>query len=53
MPGAFKVGRTESIGCGPSPSGNATSGQCGNPVQLTLTSGEVDHIKLIWAYVPG
>jgi hypothetical protein len=40
-PGGYTV-----IGCGPS--GN----QCSQPQNITLSSGEVDHIQLIWAYTP-
>jgi hypothetical protein len=40
-PGGYTV-----IGCGPS--GN----QCSQPQNITLASGEVDHIQLIWAYAP-
>jgi hypothetical protein len=39
-------------GCGPSASGTASSGQCSKPVEITLTSGEVDHLRLVWAMVP-
>lgn len=44
-PGSYTV-----IGCGPSSSGG--SSQCSQPQNVTLTAGEVDHITLIWAYVP-
>ncbi len=40
------------IGCGPSSSSGATSSPCSKPVNVTLTSGEVDHIKLVWALAP-
>jgi hypothetical protein len=40
------------IGCGPSGSSSTASGPCGKPMNLTLTPGEVDHIKLVWAFVP-
>lgn len=40
-PGGYTV-----IGCGPSGS------QCSQPQNITLVSGEVDHIQLIWAYAP-
>ena len=45
MPGSYTV-----IGCGPSSSGG--SPLCGQPQNITLKSGEVDHIRLIWADVP-
>jgi hypothetical protein len=45
-PGSYTV-----IGCGPAASG-AASGQCGQPQNINLVAGEVDHIQLIWAYVP-
>lgn len=45
-PGEYTV-----IGCGPSASG-APSGRCSKPQEVTLTPGEVDHIQLVWAYVP-
>lgn len=44
-PGHYTV-----IGCGPSSSGG--SPLCGQPQNVTLKVGEVDHIRLIWAYVP-
>jgi hypothetical protein len=54
--GHFRIklpaGQYTVIGCGPSASGTAPSGQCSKPVNVTLTSGEVDHIKLVWAMVP-
>jgi hypothetical protein len=54
--GRFKIplpaGEYTVTGCGPSSSGTTPSGQCSKPMTLTLTSGEVDHIKLIWAMVP-
>ncbi len=54
--GHFKVklpaGQYTVTGCGPSASGTAPSGQCSKPVEITLTSGEVDHITLVWAMVP-
>lgn len=40
------------IGCGPSSSGSGSNGQCSRPMNVTLTSGEVDHIKLVWASAP-
>ncbi len=45
-PGKYTV-----IGCGPAASGT-TSSQCSKPKNIHLVSGEVDHIRLIWAYVP-
>ena len=39
-------------GCSPSSSSSAVGGQCSKPVNVTLTPGEVDHIKLVWAYAP-
>lgn len=45
-PGSYTV-----IGCGPS-SSSAGSPRCGQPQNITLKAGEVDHIRLIWAYVP-
>ncbi len=54
--GHFRIplaaGKYTVIGCGPSASSGAASGQCSKPKNLTLTSGEVDHIRLIWARVP-
>jgi hypothetical protein len=54
--GHFKVslaaGKYTVIGCGPSTSTSTASGQCSKPVNLTLSRGEVDHIKLVWAYAP-
>lgn len=44
-PGSYTV-----IGCGPSDSSGAARVPCSTPTNLTLTSGEVAHIKLIWAY---
>ncbi len=44
-PGSYTV-----IGCGPSSSGGTPL--CGQPQNITLKAGEVDHIRLIWAYVP-
>ncbi|MGP0029973.1 MAG: hypothetical protein ACLPVF_05665 [Acidimicrobiales bacterium] len=46
-PGQYTV-----IGCGPAASTGTASALCGEPENLTLTSGEVDHIKLVWAYTP-
>jgi hypothetical protein len=45
-PGSYTV-----IGCGPS-SSSGSSPLCGQPQNITLKAGEVDHIRLIWAYVP-
>jgi hypothetical protein len=45
-PGTYTV-----IGCGPSTS-PGSSGLCGRPKSVTLTAGEVDHIRLVWAYAP-
>jgi hypothetical protein len=42
-PGSYTV-----IGCGPKNSGN----QCSQPQDITLVSGETDHIQLVWAYLP-
>ncbi|HXW32965.1 MAG TPA: hypothetical protein VEJ87_00160 [Acidimicrobiales bacterium] len=42
-PGSYTV-----FGCGPSKS----AGQCSTPQNINLLPGEVDHIQLIWAYVP-
>lgn len=47
VPGQYTV-----IGCGPSSSANQPSQQCGKPKMVTLKSGEVDRITLIWAYAP-
>jgi len=53
--GHFKIqlspGKYTVIGCGPSTPG-ASDSPCSQPQNLTLAAGEVDHIKLIWAYVP-
>jgi len=45
-PGKYTV-----IGCGPSASGS-TQGQCSKPKNVTLSSGEVLFVKLVWAMVP-
>jgi hypothetical protein len=54
--GQFKIslpaGMYTVIGCGPAASGGTAGGTCGRPVNLTLTRGDVDHIKLVWAYAP-
>jgi hypothetical protein len=44
-PGTYKV-----IGCGPSSSGGQPL--CGQPKNVTIEAGEVDHIRLVWAFVP-
>ena len=44
-PGTYSV-----VGCGPSSSG--VSHQCSRPKTIVLRPGEVDHIRLIWAFVP-
>ena len=36
------------IGCGPKNSGN----QCSQPQNITLATGQVDHIELVWEYLP-
>ncbi|MGA2837970.1 MAG: hypothetical protein ABSF84_15360 [Acidimicrobiales bacterium] len=45
-PGSYTV-----IGCGPSATGT-TGSECSQPQNVTLVTGEVDHIQLIWAYTP-
>ncbi len=45
-PGNYTV-----IGCGPSATSTA-SGRCSQPKNIHLVSGEVDHIRLVWARVP-
>ena len=45
-PGNYTV-----IGCGPSKT-STSGGQCSKPKNVHLVAGEVDHIRLIWAYVP-
>jgi hypothetical protein len=42
-PGSYTV-----FGCGPKQSGN----RCGQPQDIKLAAGEVDHIQLVWAYLP-
>jgi hypothetical protein len=42
-PGSYTV-----TGCGPKKSRN----QCSQPQNITLTAGEVDHIRLVWEFVP-
>ena len=49
---SLSAGKYTVIGCGPSSSSGATQGPCGQPVNITLTPGEVDHVKLVWAMVP-
>ncbi len=44
-PGKYTV-----IGCGPS--GSTPQGRCSSPKNLTLTSGEVLHIRLVWIFAP-
>jgi hypothetical protein len=44
-PGKYVV-----IGCGPSSSGGQPL--CSQPKNVTLKTGEVDHIRLVWAFVP-
>jgi len=46
-PGNYTV-----IGCSPATSATTANGQCSQPQNITLAAGEVDHIRLIWAYVP-
>ena len=54
--GRFRIplGRGEYtvIGCGPSASVLPAAGECSSPLSVDLKSGEVDHVKLVWAYVP-
>ncbi len=54
--GHFRIpltaGKYTVSGCGPSSSSSTTGGLCSEPVNITLTPGEVDHIKLVWAYAP-
>ncbi len=45
-PGEYTV-----IGCGSTASGGP-SGRCSKPREVKLTSGEVDHIRLVWEYLP-
>jgi hypothetical protein len=45
-PGGYTV-----IGCGPTAS-SSPSAQCSKPKNITLTAGEVRHIKLVWALAP-
>ena len=42
-PGSYTV-----FGCGPQASGN----QCSQAQDITLATGEVDHIQLVWAHLP-
>jgi hypothetical protein len=44
-PGTYIV-----TGCGPSSSGG--TGLCGKSKTVTLSAGQVDHIRLVWALVP-
>lgn len=39
-------------GCGPSLSGISTPSY-GTKTTVTLTADEVDHVHLVWAYLPG
>jgi hypothetical protein len=54
--GHFKIplpaGQYTVTGCGPSASGSGSSGQCSKPQNITLTAGEIDHIRLVWALAP-
>jgi hypothetical protein len=43
-PGTYRV-----TGCGPKHDG---SQMCGKPRTITLTAGEVDHVRLVWALTP-
>jgi len=45
-------GRYTVTGCGPSASDGSASRLCSTPKTITLTSGEVRHIELVWAYAP-
>jgi hypothetical protein len=45
-PGNYTV-----VGCGPAAT-SASHVQCSKPKNIHLVSGEVDHIRLIWARVP-
>ncbi len=49
---SLAAGKYTVIGCGPSSTSGVASGQCSKPKNITLTSGEVDHIRLVWARVP-
>jgi|HubBroStandDraft_2_1064218.scaffolds.fasta_scaffold282294_1 hypothetical protein len=42
-PGSYTVS-----GCGPGASGN----RCSQSQDIKLVSGEIDHIQLVWAYLP-
>jgi hypothetical protein len=44
-PGSYTV-----IGCGPSSSSGQST--CSKGQNITLKTGEVDHIRLVWAYAP-
>ena len=54
--GKFRIplgpGKYTVIGCGPSASVVPGAGECSSPLSVDLKSGEVDHVKLVWAYVP-
>lgn len=45
-PGTYEV-----TGCGPT-SSTTTTPQCSKPIEVTLRAGEVDHLRLVWAYTP-
>ena len=53
--GHFRItlasGKYAVIGCGPSSSGSS-QGECSMPKNVTLSSGEVKTIRLVWARVP-
>jgi hypothetical protein len=53
--GHFRItlapGRYTVIGCGPSASPGSHD-PCSKPKNLTVTSGEVRHIRLVWAFAP-
>lgn len=46
-PGKYTV-----IGCGPNSSVSGMNSQCSKPKTFTLTTGEVHHVRLVWAYTP-
>lgn len=54
--GKFRIplgpGKYTVIGCGPSASVVPGAGECSSPLSVDLKAGEVDHVKLVWAYVP-
>jgi hypothetical protein len=45
-PGTYTI-----VGCGPSSSAVSTP-VCGTKQTVTLTAHRVDHVQLVWAYVP-